>query len=258
MQPITRVLLDVDDTIFPTGEPWPFGLDSGLETLQRLIRDAQTGNSPGIGFVTGREIPYVLGFTRLLSQVPDCWSVVESGAFLFNTKTQEELTHPALTVQAQELFCKIREQRIPQLCDQFPHLKPYEGKRVNIALECRDPQIPMRECEKQVREALQDLLDQRLITMHASSIAVDISPYGVDKGTGVLFLAKEEGINPSQILVIGDSGGDFPAFEAVGHVGCPSNASDECKQLVQDRGGYVSTFPYVMGVVDIISHLVES
>jgi len=40
-------------------------------------------------------------------------------------------------------------------------------------------------------------------------------------------------------------------------VGCPSNASQKCKDLVEQRGGHVSQFPYAQGVADIIRHFLE-
>jgi hypothetical protein len=45
-------------------------------------------------------------------------------------------------------------------------------------------------------------------------------------------------------------------MELAGLVGCPSNAQAECQELVHKKGGYVSPYPYVIGVVDIISHYV--
>ena len=43
-------------------------------------------------------------------------------------------------------------------------------------------------------------------------------------------------------------------LELVGYVGCPSNASEEVKEVVKKRKGYISSLPFVEGVVDVIQY----
>ena len=86
---------------------------------------------------------------------------------------------------------------------------------------------------------------------------MDISPAGIDKASGLQFLSQYTGINLNQALGIGDSNGDFPLFEQVGYVGCPSNASGECKKLVRVKKGYISSFNYAKGVADVIEHFTK-
>ena len=58
--------------------------------------------------------------------------------------------------------------------------------------------------------------------------------------------------------MLNDFRGYITVMELAGFVGCPSNASEECKRFVLCKGGYVSPFPYVVGVVDIIRHYLPS
>jgi len=41
-------------------------------------------------------------------------------------------------------------------------------------------------------------------------------------------------------------------FDTVGHVGCPSNATSQCKDRVAKREGIISEKPYAAGVANIL------
>ena len=189
--------------------------------------------------------------------------MIESGIALFNPSTKEMLLNPALTLEVRAAFEEIRRTRLPRLLERFPQLFDYPGNMVNIALERRHGVDTLIDVYYEaVKEELEDLEQQGLLVVHHSRIAVDISPVGqdgmpIDKGSGVRFLAHKTGIDPSNMLGIGDSRGDFSTFETVGMVGCPSNASEECRQFVQERGGHVANLPYVSGVVEVIRHFTK-
>ena len=85
-----------------------------------------------------------------------------------------------------------------------------------------------------------------------STTAVDITPKGINKGTGLGFATRESGVELSEILYIGDSEGDFPAMEIAGFVACPANATEKCKELMRKKGGYISLHNDVKGVLDIV------
>lgn len=249
---IEYILLDVDDTIISTDRENHREYEEGRRQFAYLIGLANQGKLPPIGFCTGREASYVLGMTRWLA-IPNSWSVVESGLILYNPSTQERLYHPKFTPKLQQVFEEIRKTRIPQLLKEFPFLFPYVGKEWNVALERKEGAPPIEECERVIKEMLRELPG---IAIHASSIAVDISPEGIDKGSGILFLAEKTGIDPRSMLLIDDSLGGKPAADKVGFLACPANASKNFQELVAARGeqGYLSPCNLVEGVVDAICH----
>ncbi len=255
MQRIRGIFIDIDDTVVPTNGRVHSLLFVGLRQLSLLIRRANTQLLAPIGFVTGREASYVLGFSRSMEQ-PNSWSVVESGLLLFNPKTQQRLYHPALTSEVRRLFQRICQERIPLLQQKYP-IAPYVGKEVNIALERENGAIlAIETLGALVREALSDLLASGLIELNVSSIAVDISPRGIDKGAGIVFWSQVTAVDLKEVLVIGDSLGDKPAADKVGFVGCPANAKEDFKKIVRARGGYgyISPFELAEGVADVICH----
>ena len=115
--------------------------------------------------------------------------------------------------------------------------------------------MPIDDAHAIVCERLQSLVEGGLIKIRRSSIAVDISPAGIDKKSGVEWLCRVEGLDKKNILAIGDSPGDFPMFEASGHIACPSNAENECKAYVRSRKGIVARRSYASGVAKILSRI---
>ncbi len=59
---------------------------------------------------------------------------------------------------------------------------------------------------------------------------ISITPPGVSKGSGVYHLARTLGVVPENIMAVGDSTGDLPMLEAVGHPVVMENAPEELKR----------------------------
>ncbi len=248
------ILIDVDDCTLPTDGNVSSEFYQGLEQISKFVKRASEGEFPQLGFCTGRDRNYVEAVAFHCGR-PNSLSVIESGIALFNPTTKELLINPALTPEIREAFETIRRERLPQILKKFPGLFDYPGNMINIALERKyGVDLSIEECYAAVRHELSDLETQGLIIIRHSKIAVDISPQGIDKASGVRFLAGKTRIDPSEMLGMGDSKGDFPLLNLVRRVGCPSNASNECKDIVLNRKGYISPFNYAYGVADIINH----
>lgn len=251
---IDYILVDIDGCMLSTNGDVSISYFHGLHQLSRYISAANHGYGPSIGFCTGRDRNYVEAVS-FVAGLPDSLSVIESGIALFNPTTKELLLNPALTPEVREAFREMSEERMPQILERYPGLFLYPGNMLNIALERRfGTDLTIEDCYQAIKEELKDLDESGLINIHHSDIAIDISPAGIDKASGVQFLSRLTGINLAKTLGIGDSNGDFPMLEQMGFVGCPANASKECKELVKAKRGYVSLFSYARGVADIIEH----
>lgn len=258
MPGIKAVLIDIDDCILPVAERKDIPADvisasftTGLLLFRQIVAVARLIGLH-IGICSGRERAYCRPILIALGN-PGL-SIVESGAFLFNPRgLGGEETIPVVSPVTIDIFKKVYWERIKYLCQQYPEIVFYDTNEVNIALELKNTaKITISQLAEMVRELLRDT--SPLPDIHESSIAVDISPTGINKGSGVRSYSQYTGIPLEQMLGIGDSRGDFPMLELVGHVGCPQNASDVCKAFVRERGGWVSDFYYAQGVVDVIQH----
>lgn len=252
---IKAILIDVDDCLLPTNGELPFRFFDALWDISYCVKEANEGRFPPIGWCSGRDRNYIEAVSFFVG-LPNSWSVIESGITLFNPATKDLDPNPALTDEIRKAFTEIRQQRIPQIRNKYPQMFLYPGNEIQITLERKYGfNLTLVECYKTVREELSDLIAAGLVTVHHSQIAVDISPAGIDKASGVRFFAEKIGIGLDEILGIGDSKGDLPMLEIVGQVGCPANATKECKALVKKKGGYISPYSYAVGVGDVISAL---
>ncbi len=80
------------------------------------------------------------------------------------------------------------------------------------------------------------------IAMHRTEYAardlsiLDLLPPGCSKGTALDSLARIRGLEPSQIMAIGDNLNDLDMLEYAGHAVVMANASDEIHALARRRG----------------------
>jgi len=254
---IEAILIDVDGCVVPTNRKVSCEFFSGLSTIARYVGKANQGKFPSIAFCSGRDRNYIEAVSYFVG-LPDFWSVIESGVALFNPATKELLFNPVLTDEVEKTFQKITEKRVPEILERYPELFLYPGNMVCVALERKyGVALAIKDIYEAVKRELADLLENGVIRITHSDCAVDISPVGIDKASGLRFLSQHTRINLKNTLGIGDSNGDFPLFETVGYVGCPANASEECKKLVKKRKGYISSYFYARGVADVIENFVK-
>lgn len=253
MLSIKGFLIDRDGVLTVTDGLVPWAHDLGRRQLYKYVKMSNRDRFPKIGICTGREYGSAESILFDIG-IPNWWSIIESGVFLFNRHTKQLLTNPALTSEVREAFQDISQRRIPSILAQYSQeLFLYPGNQVCIAIELtEDSSITIEQVCRMIEEQVEDLVQAKLVTVRHSSIAVDISPVDIDKASGVRFLCEVEGIDPGDLFGIGDSPGDFPMFNAVGKIGCPANATAECKETVRQKGGIVSEKPYAAGVVDIL------
>lgn len=252
---IKGFLIDRDGVLTVTDGEIPLQHLLGLEQVSKYVSIANTGNFPQIAICTGREWGSAESAYFDIGR-PQGWSgIIESGVFVVDFAAKKIRKNPALTKEVEEAFQEISRSRIPQVLAQYPKeaLFLYPGNQICIAIERRlKSRVTIEQLAQDVRQQLKDLINEKIVAVHASSIAVDISPAAIDKYSGVFFFCELTGINPGDLFGIGDSLGDEPMFKAVGRIGCPSGANDPCKGLVKERGGIISAFPYAAGVADII------
>jgi hydroxymethylpyrimidine pyrophosphatase-like HAD family hydrolase len=246
-------LIDRDGVLAVTDGAIPWEHDLGRRRVYKYVKMSNQDRFPKIGICTGRE--YGSAESALFDiGLPNWWSIIESGVFLFNRATKEIRENPALTPEVKEAFQEISQKRIPSILAQYPDdLFLYPGNQICIAIELTESaSITIEQANQIIKGLVEDLVQRGLVTVHHSSIAVDLNPANINKASGVRFLCEVEEIDPSDLFGIGDSPGDFPMFEVVGRIGCPSNATDKCKEVVGQRKGIISDKSYAAGVADIL------
>ncbi len=75
-----------------------------------------------------------------------------------------------------------------------------------------------------------------LIVAH-THISIDVIPRGLNKASGLRWLAEVCDVSLEQIGFIGDTNGDIPALDIVGYAFAPANATDEVKEIAHITTG---------------------
>jgi len=174
-------------------------------------------------------------------------AIFENGAGLYYPKEDDYRLHfliasqiPQIKKQISEAKNVIRKEIINTFKAKFEW-----GKDFSISI---DPPVNMS--IEYFFEIVQDTLRKRHIDLNIthSASAIDITPKGIDKFSGLQFLLEELDIDPNDVAGIGDTRGDFPILKNVGFSAAPNNATNEVKQIVN----YVSDYENGDGVIDII------
>lgn len=201
---------------------------------------------PPLVFCTGRQIPYVECVAQLtnafFSNFP---SVAENGAFLYDVAKNDVFLNPAVTPEAKELLYDVRKES-EKILQKYDARKEY-GKDICISL---NPPLntPISEFFEVVRESLSQY--SKVVNITHSASAVDITPIGIDKASGVRFLSEKTEISLENMLGIGDTRGDLPMLNIVGTPTGPANASQEVKEIAK----FISASEGVTGVAEILKH----
>jgi hydroxymethylpyrimidine pyrophosphatase-like HAD family hydrolase len=119
------------------------------------------------------------------------------------------------------------------------------GKEASLTLYPR-PGTSVRDLQRAVRHALSPY--DHLFEVQASVTCVDVTPVGIDKGTGIRWLSSETGIPLADMGGIGDSPSDLPFLRLVGSAAAPANAAPDVRAAV----GHVSLLEDGDAVVDIL------
>ncbi len=228
---------------------------AALAKISNLARENFSGVFESIRLCSGKDRSYVEAIADDLG-LGNCWQIIAGGSYLFNPTTREIKRHPAINRKVERTFRRILKWRVPRILRRWEILQYCPGELTCITLEKKKGTLAGIERIAERITAREDLLADWIrsgsVTTTYSNNAIYIVPPMVSTGSAVKFLAELEEIDLSMSLAIGSSAADFPLFRCVGRTGCPSNASQECQEVVKSKRGKVSLEHYASGAAEII------
>jgi hydroxymethylpyrimidine pyrophosphatase-like HAD family hydrolase len=87
--------------------------------------------------------------------------------------------------------------------------------------------------------------------------AVDIMQKGLSKEVGLKVLCEHLDITLDEMIGFGDGINDLEMLSCVGYPVAVANAVDEIRNVVINRGGYISKLKYGEGVLEAVNYLIE-
>lgn len=238
---VRAVVCDLEGVLVPTNNA-PLDLRA-LTELQVLNARSRTDPSvPAITLCTGRQIPFVEAMCRVIG----CYlpAVCENGAALFIPEAKDYVNHPLITDEVERRIDECRHLILDELLLRFPGARLEPGKEFSVSLN-----PPPGRAIEDWAALVADLFAARQFEVRHSTTAVDITPAGIDKGAGIVYLSELTGISLSEMAAVGDSNGDLPMLERVGCPVAPHDAMPEVKKLA----AFVS--PHTG--VHVVRHLID-
>lgn len=237
------IVLDIDG-VLSTGEAHPFEL-SLFARLTGLNRRARQGEAvPAVTLNTGRPSPYV----EAVMQAIEGWqpALYESGAGLYFPQTYQFQLTPALTTDHLAQLRTVVE-RLDHAVVQPGRAYWQPGKSVCYTLFAHPP-LTTTDLMPEVEAIVADISGEFVVTR--ASMALNVHPAGIDKGTGLRWLSEVTGITLADMGGVGDSAGDIDFLRLVGRPAAPSNATPGVKAVVE----YISTRSEAAGLHEILDY----
>ncbi|MFQ5576355.1 MAG: HAD family hydrolase [Anaerolineae bacterium] len=237
------IVLDCDG-VLSKGEAQPFD-PTLLARLARLNRRARRGEPvPAVTLNTGRPSPYV----EAVMQAIDGWqpALFESGAGLYHPHPYRFETTPLLDAEQAAILQQVIE-RIDRAVVRAGRGYWQPGKTVCHSLFAHPP-LSIADFAAEVADIAAAVSPGVVVT--PAKLALNIQPAGINKGTGLRWLARVTGINPADMGGVGDTGGDIPFLRLTGAAAAPANATAGVRAVA----GYVSPHPDEAGLRDILDY----
>lgn len=260
------IVLDIDGTVILEDESLSPGVVDAVADAQRAGHEVM--------IATGRSWEGTRGILRVLGIAPE-FVVCSNGAVVLKRVDADELVYVrdhVETFDPTEVLTLLRE----HLPDARYLVELPDGRRLyteylddwNLVEAMRvdfDELSAQPVCRIVVvapEQGEQDFMDLvARIGLHQVSYAVgwtawlDIAPQGVDKSTGLERVRTELGIDPANVLVIGDGRNDVGMFRWALENGGRAVAMEQGPQEVRDAAGETTTSVSAGGVADVLRKL---
>lgn len=219
-----------------------------ISEIRKLNQESkQNGLIPPLTICSGRPMPYVEAVAQWLDI--DLPFLFESGGGAYDVKTNELLWHPEFTddrlVEVEEIKHWLGEEIIKKFHGTIPEFTKY----TDAGLIHQDPLVI-----EEMLDLIEPYIDSqhKHFEVHHTDISINIILKMANKGEGIKWLCKTLGIPTSEVVYIGDSSGDVPAFKTVGLSYSPSNA----KQIAKD---YSEELPFeaTEAVLEVYRRVIE-
>ncbi len=249
-------------------------LDNTYTVAPELLAHVNRSRAGGAELVvaTGRLFPAALPFIRDLGvSLP---VIASNGAVVKDPVTEEliyQMSLPReLAVEVLRYTDGYRVQRFVPVRDNFYTDAPEDVSRkyseaLKIRFERREPledvvtedptMVVIRGREDDIAgltEKLRAAFGNKVYLANSKPFFIDINHPEVSKGAALLNVCRRLGIEPAEVIAIGDGWNDLEMFEVAGIGAAVANAPDSLKE----QADYVCENETYMGVIEVIKRFV--
>ncbi len=213
---------DIDGCIAEPYKPYDMGR---LKDLVRLIRSDDEA-VPAFGLCSGRAYSYVEAVSQMLGV--NAPVIFESGGGMFNLETATVTWNPTFTPDVERQMLDIGHWLVKD-CLPGTNMMFDFGKRTQVGIAGPDVDEVMRMVPR-VEEFVQEHFPS--FRVFHTPISIDVSFDQITKRQAMEWLSADLAIPLEEIAYIGDTNGDLPALEIIGHSFAPANATSSVRRMV--------------------------
>lgn len=234
-------VFDIDGVLNPSGKPVQ------KESIQALERLENYGLE--ISYASGKHPWYITGglvFSGLLRE--DTIVIGESGGHVFFPKEMEYILYTKHLEDVKKL------KKIVYKKEFFSYEIWEEPKETSFTLFLKKKEeIP------EFADILRKIIEKEKLDLYIIEQvdAVDIMQKGLSKEVGLKVLCEHLDITLDEMIGFGDGINDLEMLSCVGYPVAVANAVDEIRNVVINRGGYISKLKYGEGVLEAVNYLIE-
>lgn len=225
---IELIVLDIDGCIKPSDRKRT--KLEGIRFLQEYCASVRDDNNPPVSLLTGRPSPYCESVVQDIDAFGSEFSVgsvCENGAVFWNhNESKVDRFHPEVSEKIEDMHQV--ENIISDLCEDTGATKE-QGKEICISINPES--MDVKSLHKEVQNRVKDNGIEDIVNVAYSATAVDVTPKGVNKATGLDLLTSSHGISMSSVLGVGDSNGDLEWLREIGYPATPSNGAESLKAI---------------------------
>lgn len=214
-----------------------------LEPLSKIKDIISSNLNSGFALCTGRSQPFVEVFCQLLGITLPC--VCENGAYLYDPLTDEVYINPLIS-RKRMLLIKGITSFLESNLDGEVNYKIEPGKDICVSL---NPKVKNDKAIFLLYDEVVKVIDLGSFNVTHSASAVDITPVGIDKASGVQFLSSYIKVDFKDMIGVGDTKGDLPFLQLVGKSAAPANATEDVKKVVD----FIAPSDEAYGALEIIN-----
>ena len=260
------IALDIDGTVILEDESLSPGVVDAVEHAQRAGHEVM--------IATGRSWEGTRGIMRVLGLAPE-FVVCSNGAVVLRRVDADELRYVrdhVETFDPAEVLTLLRE-HLPEarylvelpdgqrlyteyLADwNLVHARRVPFEELGAQRVCRIVVVAPEQGEKDFVDLVSRIGLNQVSYAVGWTAWLDIAPQGVDKSTGLERVRTELGIDPADVLVIGDGRNDVGMFRWALENGGRAVAMEQGPQEVRDAAGETTTSVEAGGVAAVLRQL---
>ena len=218
-----------------------------ISEIRRLsILSREDDAIPPISICSGRPLPYVEAVAQWLDiRVP----VVFENAGLYELSSYNIQVAAVFDEQAKEEVAELKSWLRSEIIPRYDGMELEFFKLMDAGLIHVDKEV-IDDAFPRIVDHISDAFER--FEAHKTDISINIILKENNKRDGIKMLCKAMDIEPSEVAYIGDSSGDIPGLQLVGHPFAPKNAIAPVKEVAEEIDLEVTE-----AVVEVYRRIVE-